>query len=53
MESSAFNAEFVALDKPTEDNQALRYNLRMLGDEAEVETNVFYEKNSVFVNYYI
>ena len=25
----------------------------MLGDEAEVETNAFYENNSVFVNSYI
>ena len=50
IESSVFGSEFVALKIATEQNEALRYKLRMMGVPIEGPTNGFGDNKSVVTN---
>mmetsp|Transcript_12139 Transcript_12139/g.17505 ORF Transcript_12139/g.17505 Transcript_12139/m.17505 type:complete len:474 (-) Transcript_12139:35-1456(-) len=50
IESSTFGSEFVALKIATEQNEALRYKLRMLGIPIAGASNVFCDNKSVVQN---
>ena len=50
IETSTFGSEFVALKIATEQNEALRYKLRMMGIPIDGKTNLFCDNDSVVRN---